>query len=113
MDDLVPERNGNCERIPVDFCARARRSDRRGVASSAANLGKERFASTNSRSYGPARWGLSGSYEVGKRHNIFTIVLWISHGIERRTEPNQPATGRVFFRKQRSGDSHFVEVGIA
>jgi hypothetical protein len=82
------------------------------MANSAPYPGKQCFAGPNVRNDRPARWGFRGAHEVGKGHNIYPVILRVRNWIKSRTETNKAATGRVLLREQRTGDAHFVEVGV-
>src|SRR6266511_3374723 len=112
MDDFVAERGRDREYTAVDFRPRARRGDGRRVANSAANLVKQRSACNHiNRNWSPRR-GLGGAHKVGEGDNIHTIVFGVSNWIIPRTVSDKAAIGGVLVRKQRRGDTHFVEVGV-
>src|SRR6266536_1442917 len=113
MDDFVAERGRDREYTAVDFRPRARRGDGRRVANSAANLVKQRSACNHiNRNWSPRR-GLGGAHKVGEGDNIHTIVFGVSNWIIPRTVSDKAAIGGVLVRKQRRGDTHFIEVGVS
>src|SRR4029434_8817618 len=112
MNDLVTARGWNNELPAVHFRARARRGDRRRMANRAAGLVKQRFARRNVSGYRSSRRGFRRANEVREGSDTDPVVLGVGNRIIPGAVSYIPAIGRVLLRKQRSGDTHFVEVRV-
>jgi hypothetical protein len=112
MDDLVAERGWHSEHTAVDLRARTRRGDGRSMANGAANFVKQRFSCEHVSRQRPSRGRLGRAHKVSEGHNILTIVLGVSNRIISRTRTDKAAIGGVLIRKQRCGNTHFVEVSV-
>src|SRR6266536_568341 len=112
MERSGSESSRNGERAPIDGRARGRRDNGRNVTNRAAYVVKLAFTEEHIRRDRPARCRLCRSHKVDESLNICAIVFRFWQRVIDSAKSDELALRRIFIRKERTGDAHFIEIGI-
>src|SRR5947208_4162149 len=112
MNGSVAESVRNRERAAVDRRSSGRRNDGSNVTNIAADYVKLFLTEVHVRRDRPTRWGFGRSHKIGESLNICAIVFRFRQGVIGSAKSDKVALRRIFIRKERTGDAHFVEIGI-
>ena len=112
MDGSAAQSVGNDERAAVDRRARGRRDNRRNVTNIAAYLVEFFFTEVRIRRDRSTRRCLCRSHKVDECLSIYAIVFRFWQRVIGSAKSDELALRRIFIRKERTGDAHFVEIGI-
>src|SRR5262249_14376227 len=112
MDGSVGQSVRNGERATVNRRARGRRDNGSDVTNIAAYLVKFLFTEVRIRRDQPTWRRLCGSHKVGECLNVCAIVFRFWHGVIDCAKSDELALRRIFNRKERTRDAHFVEISV-
>src|SRR5882757_2078794 len=112
MEGSVAQSVGNGERAAVDRRACGGCGYGGNMTNRAAYLVKLFLTEVHIRCDRPAWRCLCRSHKVDECLSICAIVFRFWQGVIGRAPSNELALRRIFIRKERTGDAHFVEIGI-
>src|SRR5262245_3441780 len=112
MDGSVSQSVRNQKRSAVDRRPHGRCDNGSNVTNRATDPVKLLFTEVHIRRDRPAWRRLGRSHKVGECLNIYAIVVRFWHGVIDCAKSDELALRRIFIRKEGTGDTHFVKVGI-